>query len=287
MPSEAQPSLVTQSILKASGLARLCLVLFCMAIAFPALAQDGPEPHAAPAIDGIFAAFRTHPLVGIADAHYLAQEEDFYVALIRDPRFAADVGNVVVEFGGAAHQDIIDQYVAGKAVAYTDLRKVWTDVVGWAPTVTGLGYMNFFAQVRETNRSLPPERQIHVWLGEPAIDWSRIRTRRDWQLIAGYRDHYPAELIRQQILSKNRKALIIYGGGHFGPSEQTQKALEEDRAVMTDRLGSPQPLQLGLQAFVEQTHPGTFSSSLPTPAISAINVRRPLSMAFQRGRARP
>lgn len=234
------------------------LVAFCLLVACPTLAKDGAAPGISPAIDGIFAAFTTHPLVGIDDSHDLAQELDFYAALIRDPRFATDVGNVVVEFGGAAHQDTIDRYVEGKTITYRDLRKVWTDVVGWVPVVTGLGYMNFFAQVREANRNLPPERQIHVWLGEPSIDWAQIHTRQDWMRIAGYRDHYPAELIRQRILSKNKKALVIYGGAHFGAPEKNQKELEDDRATMAERLGSPQPLQLGLQIPVEQTHPKAF-----------------------------
>jgi hypothetical protein len=75
-----------------------------------------PPPTVSPAIDGVLAAFQTHALVGIGDKHNLAQELDFYGALVRDPRFAQQVGNVVVEFGGAAHQDIIDRYVAGDPV---------------------------------------------------------------------------------------------------------------------------------------------------------------------------
>jgi hypothetical protein len=61
------------------------------------------------AADGIFAAFESHPLVGLADYHGLAQEEDFFTVLIRDKRFANDVGNVVVEFGDAAQQSTLDR----------------------------------------------------------------------------------------------------------------------------------------------------------------------------------
>src|SRR5688572_8040873 len=93
-----------------------------------------------PAIDGVFAAFDTHPLVGLADNHGLAQSMEFYEALVRDPRFARSVGNVVVEFGGAARQDVIDRYTNGELVPYKELRRVWTDVVGWSPTVQHLGY---------------------------------------------------------------------------------------------------------------------------------------------------
>src|SRR5690348_15600261 len=102
------------------ALAILSLMTF---LAGPAFAQ--PSPTVRPGFDGIFEAFQTHPLVGLGETHRRAQEIDFYTALIRDPRFARDVGNVVVEFGGAAHQDIIDRYVAGEDVPYLELRKVW------------------------------------------------------------------------------------------------------------------------------------------------------------------
>jgi hypothetical protein len=82
-----------------------------------------------PALDGVFDAFASHPIVAIGDDHGLAQSLDFYAAVVRDPRFATDVGNLVVEFGGAAHQDVLDRYLAGETVPYTELRKVWTDVV--------------------------------------------------------------------------------------------------------------------------------------------------------------
>jgi hypothetical protein len=105
-------------------------------ISGPAHSRTLPSPTVSPAIDGVLAAFHDHPLVAMGDWHGLAQEEDFYAALVREPRFARDVGNVVVEFGGAAHQDILDRYLSGEKVLYSQLREVWTDVVGWIPTVT-------------------------------------------------------------------------------------------------------------------------------------------------------
>jgi hypothetical protein len=47
-------------------------------------------------IDGIFEAFVTRPLVALGDRHGLTQGFIFYENLVRDPRFARDVGNVVV-----------------------------------------------------------------------------------------------------------------------------------------------------------------------------------------------
>lgn len=180
----------------------------------PAHAQQLEPPTVGPAIDGILKAFQNHPIVAIEDDHNSAQEEDFYAALVRDPRFATEVGNVVVEFGGAAQQELLNRYLNGEQVSYTDLRRVWTDVIGWIPTVTGLGYANFFARVRTVNRALPPDRRIHVWLGEPPIDWSKVKTKADFQPILEQRDTHAADVIEKNILEPGRKAIVIYGGWH-------------------------------------------------------------------------
>jgi hypothetical protein len=200
-----------------------------------------PAPTVRPAIDGILAAFETHPLVGLGDMHGMAQQEDFFVTLIRDPRFAKEVGNVVVEFGGAMHQDVLDRYINGGNVSYAELRSVWSDVVGWVPTVTGLGYVNFFVQVRTINLSLPPEQRVRVWLGEPVIDWSTVKTLEDFMPAMSQRDSYPATIIKREILANGKKALVIYGNWHFASSDML--------IVGPDRV---------LRTLVEQDYPNAF-----------------------------
>jgi hypothetical protein len=174
-----------------------------------------------PAADGIFAAFQSHSIVGMADWHGLAQEEDFYVDLIRDPRFTE---------------------VAGEDIPYEQLRRVWTDTVGWLPTVTTLGYLNFFAQVRAVNEGLPLSERIHIWLGEPPFDWSKIKTPPDLAPQRSQRNRYPAELIRSQILAKHRKALVIYGSFHFFGLEAQKPLVEQSYPgaffVVTPYMGS-------------------------------------------------
>ena len=84
----------------------LTCVLFCgHLLRGQSMTTASPQQSIVPGTDGIFLAFQTHSVVGIADWHGLAQEEDFYIDLIRDPRFAKEVGNVVVEFGGGSAKD--------------------------------------------------------------------------------------------------------------------------------------------------------------------------------------
>ena len=229
----------------------LIAALLVLAGASSAFAQSVPT--VTPAMDGIFEAFKTHPLVGIAEHHRVAQELEFYNALVRDPRFAAEVGNVVVEFGGAAHQDIIDRYVNGEDVPYTELRKVWTDTVGWLPVVTTVGYPAFFAQVRETNLALPPEKRIHVWLGEPIIDWDKLKTHADWEALDKTREIKPVEVIEKQILARGEKALVIYGYGHFMPFIPGSAGEKLKKAGWKEYWGET----------IRRTHPGAMFVMLP------------------------
>jgi hypothetical protein len=177
--------------------------------------SQAAEPVVRPAVDGILAAFESHPLVGLGDNHMLANELNFYTLVVRDPRFAANVGNVVVEFGGSQHQGILNRYLNGNDVSYAELSRVWHNTVGWDPTVEGVGYQTFFAVVRAINASLAPDKRIRVLLGEPPIDWSRIQTHEAWQKIYDQRAAHAAELISREILGRNKKALVIYGTGHF------------------------------------------------------------------------
>jgi hypothetical protein len=141
----------------------LAVVVTCLCMVLPAF---GAPPIIVNAADGIFAAFQNHPLVGLGEWHELAQELDFYAVLVRDPRFAKSVGNIVVETGDAAQQAVVDRYVNGEKVPYTELRKIWFDTVGWFPAVQALGSINFYATVRAVNQGLPPENRIKVWLGD-------------------------------------------------------------------------------------------------------------------------
>jgi hypothetical protein len=213
-----------------------------------------PLPTVSRAEDSIFQAFQTHPLVGMQEVHGLAQELDFYSALIRDPRFAREVGNVVLEVGDAAYQDIVDRYVNGENVPYAELRRVWADGVGFSPTVASIGSINVYDTIRSVNMKLPSDGRIKVWLGDPPTDWSKIKTKADLVPLENQRNSYPAELIEREILGKNRKALVIYGTDHL-------------------RLGI-YTNQDNLLARVEKANPGAFFVVWPyvgyaTPACAA------------------
>jgi hypothetical protein len=76
-------------------------------------------------------------------------------------------------------------------------------------------YEEVFRTVRAVNASLPRERQLRVLLGEPPIDWDKVKNRADHQKWIEMRDSYPAALIRLEVLAKERHALLLYGQLHY------------------------------------------------------------------------
>lgn len=240
-------------------------VLAVSALAFPLAAsaqQAGAavtkaEARIVAANDGIFEAFRSHSLVGLGEMHGVAEVLDYYGNLISDPRFAAQVGHVVVEFGGAARQSTIDRYVNGESVPYAELREVWNQTVGAQPTILNEGYALFFTRVRQTNLKLPADQRIKVWLGEPPIDWAQVRTAESYRPLLDTRDSHAAVLVIREILEKNRKALVIYGSAHF---DVTQPWEHEARALITaaDPGGPMSGRQdATLRDLIEVKHPGS------------------------------
>lgn len=165
-------------------------------------------------IAAILDAFRSHAVVTLGEGHGNEQGEAFRLSLIRDPRFAATVNDIVVESGNARYQALMNQFTRGDDVPDRSLRRVWQDTTqAWVWDTPN--YEAFFRAVRAVNASLPRARQLRVLLGDPPIDWDGVKNRKDVNRFLEDRDGFPAELIRREVLAKNRRALVIYGFGHL------------------------------------------------------------------------
>jgi hypothetical protein len=166
-------------------------------------------------IAAILDAFRSHDVVALPDAHGNEQRHAFLLSLIRDPRFAATVNDIVVEFGSARYQNEIDRFVQGEEIPHASLRKVWQDItMGHGPADYPITE-DFFRAVRAVNASLPREHRLRVLLGDPPIDWDHVHTREDYAKWFAVRDSYPSALIQLEVLARARKALLVYGELHF------------------------------------------------------------------------
>jgi len=166
-------------------------------------------------IQAVIDAFGSHQLVAVADPHGNEQVHAFRLSLIRDPTFAAVVNDIVVEFGSARYQDRMDRFVRGEAVSDELLREIWQNTTvpnfGWDRPI----YEEFFRAVRAVNASRPRSQQLRVLLGDPPIDWDTVHSADALMKWNSERDTNPARLVEREVLGKGRRALVIYGGGHF------------------------------------------------------------------------
>ena len=162
-------------------------------------------------ITGIVETFKTHDVVALSEGnHGNEQGHAFRLALIRDPRFAIAVNDIVVEFGNAHYQAVIDRFVQGEPVAYDELRKVWQDTTQRGSVWDRPIYEEFYRAVRDVNARLPVERRLRILLGDTPTDWyaePRSTPRRT--------DDFPVSVVQREVLAKKRRALVIYGGMHL------------------------------------------------------------------------
>jgi outer membrane protein OmpA-like peptidoglycan-associated protein len=187
-----------------------------------------PQPAPAspqPAGQYITAAFATHPLVAFSEpGHGASGTKEFLASLLRYPGFAGTVNDIVIECGNARYQGIADRYFAGQAVGRDELRQIWENTT----VVSGIWqlpmYEEILADIRAFNMSLPEKRRIRVLLGDPPIDWNRVRGPADEDM-NDWRDAHFAWIVEEQVMKKGRQALLWIGGAHT-----------DRRVVMPDSL---------------------------------------------------
>jgi hypothetical protein len=202
------------------------------------------EPRPQPAVAAILESLKVYRLVAIGETHRNQQVHDFIVTLLQDPRFLPSGGDIVVEFGNARYQVVMDRYTSGEAVASRELVHVWRDAVNslvWDAPV----YARFFATVRSVNQRRPPGSRLRVVLADPPIEWSNIHNRTEWEQVVATRDRHAADVIGREVLATGHRALLIFGSGHV----QNEKAF--------DAYGKPNRIRsANLAELLQDVHPG-------------------------------
>jgi len=175
-----------------------------------------PDASPSDAIPAILELFKTYPVIGLGEGgHGNLEALRFRLKLLRDPRFAAVVNDILVECGTARYQDLMDRYIRGENVPRQLLRRAWEDTTNPGTACDKPVYEDYFTAVRDVNASLPKDRQLRVLLGDPPIAWESIRTRADITRWNMQRDSHAVAVLKRESLAKNRTALVIYGDGHF------------------------------------------------------------------------
>jgi hypothetical protein len=165
-------------------------------------------------IEAVLAAFQTHRVVAIGDAHASQEVHDLLLTMLSDPRLYGAASDVIVEFGNAFYQDTLDKFIlVGEPVSDATLRRVWRDTTQ-SPNIAldSPVYEQVYRRVRAVNWTLPADRKIRVLAGDPPFDWSTVTSA--GQIPFRQRDTYPASLAGQSLAS-GRRVLLIYGGMHL------------------------------------------------------------------------
>jgi hypothetical protein len=195
------------------------------AVTSTVLADTSPNQSAGPtprdAQTAVLAAFDRYQIVA-GDSPV-----DFWLDLIRNPGVPDKVNDIAVECGNSRYQPVLDRYIAGKDVPLAEVRQVWRNT-----TQPSCGFSTFyetlFPLVRRINEKLPAEKKLRVLACDPPIDWSTITGP---QGLAPYsdRDAFIATVIKEQVLAKHRRALMLFGVRHLthGQGEGSAVAMYE------------------------------------------------------------
>ena len=177
------------------------------------LSATPEEPRPENAIQAIVATFHRFPIVALGMSHRQQDEADFSLALVRDPRFAATVNDIVVECGNMLYQATLDRYIDGGEVPLEQLQLVWRNTTQ-PGSCDPRQHKELLDAVRDTNRRLPAGHHIRVLAGDPPIDWDKIHRPEDVIPFMSQRDTDFASVVEDQVLARHRKALLVIGAAH-------------------------------------------------------------------------
>jgi hypothetical protein len=189
------------------------LFLVCL---FPALlfligASDENQPQ--DASRGILQAFDAHSIVMFGEAHENKQEYEFLRTLVASPKFADKVDDIVVEFGNSLYQQAVDRYISGEDVPLEEVQKAWRNTLALGPVSPV--YASLYEAVRAVNVERHGKHQVRILLGDPYINWEKVQSREDVGPYLAHRDEFYASVVKDEVLAKHHRALLIEGWGHF------------------------------------------------------------------------
>jgi hypothetical protein len=216
-----------------------------------------------PATAAILAAFDKYEIVGLPAAHGMKDLDDFILSLIRNPAFSEKVNDIEVECGNPLYQPVLDRYIAGEDVAFTEVRKVWRNTTQSMCGTSGF-HEQLFPLVRAINQKLPAGRRLRVLAGDPPIDWDQVKNFQDILRFGVNRDANAASVMEKEVLAKRRKSLMLYGTMHLmhGQGKNAVSIYEKDYPGVTFVISD-----LGYFDTDSPTLSGAVLASWPIPSL--------------------
>ncbi|HET9196442.1 MAG TPA: ChaN family lipoprotein [Vicinamibacterales bacterium] len=222
-------------------MSRALPVAFVLATAV--LAAQVRLPDEAAGVDAVagalVSAFDQADIVALGEAHGRTLDSDLRIAMVRHPDFAKKVRSIVVEFGSTTEQSTLDRYIRGENVSRAQLEQVWKTTTQsrngvWNSSI----YADFFAAVRDVNARVPAGARIRVFGGDPGPGDNRSR------------ETAAVAVLKEQVLEKKGKALVVYGAVHF-------------YRTMDEAYLSSMGKDVGIVRMLESEYPGRTFSVIP------------------------
>jgi hypothetical protein len=210
---------------------------------FPAVAGEAELTHSEDPVDYIRRSLQTYPIVCLGEGGHQAREpHQFIKGVLGHETILRTVDVIIVEFGAAKHQAVLDAYIRGEDVPFSKLSRVWRDT-GQSPRAPWDSplYHDLLEAIRKGNLTLPPKERVRVIAGDPPIDWEKILTREDYNQSRIPRDPYVASLAMEQAFDFGKRVLVIFGGAHLPKVP----------------VGAEDDLRNSLTYHILQRHPGT------------------------------
>ncbi|MGA2252413.1 hypothetical protein [Terracidiphilus sp.] len=211
-------------------------------IDMPAPHPKGTDPKPQNAEETLLAAFNNYEVVAMGAAHGNKNLDDFILHLVSNPAFPGKINMIAVECGNSLYQPTLDRYIAGADVPLSEVQQVWRNTT---QSMCGLSsfYEELFPLIRRINQTLPSEKKLRVLACDPPIDWSKIKSPVDFgrgQYLM--RDPSIASVMEKEVLSKHRKALMLFGTAHLYHVGNTAVSLYEQNypgvtLVIADHTG--------------------------------------------------
>ena len=182
--------------------------------AVPRPNPTGTDPKPENATEAILAAFDKYEVVAMDAAHGNKDLDDFILNLVRNAALPGKISDIAVECGNSLYQPILDRYIAGEEVPFSEVRLTWRNTTQPMCAMSAF-YDEFFPLVRRINQKLSPDKRLRVLAGDPAIDWSKVQSRDDVPIRLRNRDASIASVMKNEVLSKHQKALMLFGTFHL------------------------------------------------------------------------
>jgi hypothetical protein len=189
----------------------LCLIFFLPSLR--CAADSTQEVRPTDATEAIIRAFDSHSVIMFGEVHANKQEYEFLRALVASPQFADNVDDIVVEYGNSLYQKIVDRYITGENVPIEEVQKAWRNTMALGPVSPV--YPSLYEAVRQVNLQRPGKHQVRVLLGDPYINWDSVKTLEDVGPYLGNRDQFYASVVKDEVIAKHHRALLIEGWPHF------------------------------------------------------------------------